>query len=141
MASGKLVPAVTMTIVSTPSSRLSASRRRRAFVSWRSIRVTNIVRRHYEIFCSESSPSIENELLFWMRLFIGGEFMLTRREAIMLSMAAYISRSNPTLAATTQGFNDQLYAGAMVIDALGGPGSNDPRVPEGSPLSARDIAD
>jgi membrane dipeptidase len=72
---------------------------------------------------------------------MGGEFMLTRREAIMFSVAAYLGRSSPTLAATAQGFSDQLYAGAMVIDALGGPGSNDPGVPEGSPLSARDIAD
>jgi membrane dipeptidase len=39
------------------------------------------------------------------------------------------------------GFSDRAYAGAMVIDALGGPGSQDPSVPDDSPLSAKDIAD
>jgi membrane dipeptidase len=67
--------------------------------------------------------------------------MLTRREAIALSLAACLGRSGAGHAAASTGFSDRAYAGAMVIDALGGPGSQDPSVPDDSPLSAKDIAD
>jgi membrane dipeptidase len=40
-----------------------------------------------------------------------------------------------------RGFSDQLYREAMVIDSLGGPGLNDPSIPDTAALTARDIAD
>jgi membrane dipeptidase len=66
--------------------------------------------------------------------------MLTRREAILISIGGLLCRTAAG-AATASGFSDDRYARAMVIDALGGPGSNDPTVPDGAPLSAKDIAD
>jgi membrane dipeptidase len=66
--------------------------------------------------------------------------MLTRREAILISIGGLLCRA-ATGAATASGFSDDRYARAMVIDALGGPGSNDPTVPDGASLSAKDIAD
>ncbi len=67
--------------------------------------------------------------------------MLTRREAIVLSLAACLGRSHASLAASSANFSDRQYAGAIVIDALGGPGSQDPSVPDGAALSAKDLAD
>ncbi len=67
--------------------------------------------------------------------------MLTRREAIALSLAACLGRSRAARAAPGVGFSDRQYAGAIVIDALGGPGSQDPSVPDDAPLSAKDVAD
>jgi len=67
--------------------------------------------------------------------------MLTRRKAIALSLTSCLARSKVGLAAPSFGFGDRRYAAATVIDALGGPGSQDPSVPDGSPLSTRDIAD
>ena len=64
--------------------------------------------------------------------------MLTRRAAILLSAAGLLCRSAPSFSA---GLSNEQYAGAMVIDALGGPGMNDPSIPDGTPLSAKDIAD
>ena len=64
--------------------------------------------------------------------------MLTRRAAILLSAAGLLCRSAAGFAA---GLSNEQYAGAMVIDALGGPGTNDPSIPDGMPLSAKDIAD
>ena len=66
--------------------------------------------------------------------------MLTRRAAILLSAAGILYRSATSFAAAA-GFSNERYAGAMVIDALGGPGMNDPSIPDGTPLSAKDIAD
>jgi membrane dipeptidase len=66
--------------------------------------------------------------------------MLTRREAILLPAAGLLCRSAASFAAAA-GFSNDRYAGAMVIDALGGPGVNDPSIPDGTPLSAKDIAD
>ena len=66
--------------------------------------------------------------------------MLTRRAAILLSAAGILCRSATSFAAAA-GFSNERYAGAMVIDALGGPGMNDPSIPDGTPLSAKDIAD
>jgi membrane dipeptidase len=65
--------------------------------------------------------------------------MLTRRAAILLPAAGLLCRSASFAAAA--GFSNDRYAGAMVIDALGGPGVNDPSIPDGTPLSAKDIAD
>jgi membrane dipeptidase len=66
--------------------------------------------------------------------------MLTRRAAILLSAAGLLCRSAASTA-TAAGFGSEKYAGAMVIDALGGPGMNDPSIPDGARLSAKDIAD
>jgi membrane dipeptidase len=66
--------------------------------------------------------------------------MLTRRAAILLSAAGLLCRSAASTA-TAAGFSREKYAGAMVIDALGGPGMNDPSIPDGTRLSAKDIAD
>ncbi len=66
--------------------------------------------------------------------------MLTRREAILISAAGLLWRSAAS-SATATGFGNEQYNSAMVIDALGGPGRNDPSVPDGTPLSAKDIAD
>jgi membrane dipeptidase len=66
--------------------------------------------------------------------------MLTRRAAILLSAAGLLCRSAAG-SAPAAGFGKEKYAGAMVIDALGGPGVNDPSIPDGTHLSAKDIAD
>jgi len=66
--------------------------------------------------------------------------MLTRREAILMTIAgSFCSWSNA--AAGTSGFSDQQYAAATVIDLLGAPGGSDPSAAEDAPLSPRDIAD
>ena len=68
--------------------------------------------------------------------------MLTRRDAILMSIAGFVGRSSIGVAAsTTAGFGDQRYSAAMVIDALGGPGGFDPDDAEGAPLSPKYIAD
>ena len=66
--------------------------------------------------------------------------MVTRRTAILLSAAGLLCRSAAS-SAPAAGFGNKQYSGAMVIDALGGPGGNDPSIPDGTPLSAKDIAD
>jgi hypothetical protein len=48
--------------------------------------------------------------------------MPNRREAIGLALAGAAFRFGVTDAATTTGFNERNYAGAVVIDALGAPG-------------------
>jgi len=65
--------------------------------------------------------------------------MLTRREAIRITIAGTLCRWNAS--AATSAFSDQQYAAAMVIDALGGPGGYDPNEPEDAPLSAKNLAD
>lgn len=67
--------------------------------------------------------------------------MLTRREAILISLAGYVCRWTSSNAASTTGFGGQRYAGAMVIDALGEPGGFDLSEPEDAPLSPKFIAD
>jgi membrane dipeptidase len=67
--------------------------------------------------------------------------VLTRREAILISLAGSIFRWTSTTAAAAKGFGDSRYAGAMVIDALGGPGGFDPNEPEDAPLSAKFVTD
>src|ERR1700678_818117 len=64
--------------------------------------------------------------------------MLTRREAIRITIAGTLCRWNAS--AATSAFSDQQYAAAMVIDALGGPGGHDPNEPEDAPLSAKNLA-
>jgi membrane dipeptidase len=66
--------------------------------------------------------------------------MTTRREAIAwVSAAAAATQWTPARAASA--FPASRYAGAMVIDALGGPGVVDPGAPDDAPLSARALAD
>lgn len=67
--------------------------------------------------------------------------MLTRREAILISLAGYFCRTGTTDAAPAVGFSDKQYGNAMVIDALGGPGGFEPDEPDGAPLSSRAVAD
>jgi membrane dipeptidase len=65
--------------------------------------------------------------------------MLNRRQAILVTIAATVCRWKA--GASAAGFNDQQYAAAMVIDALGGPGGYDPNEPDDAPLSAKNLAD
>ena len=66
--------------------------------------------------------------------------MTTRREAIAwMGAAAAATQWRPALAGNA--FPASRYAGAMVIDALGGPGVDDPSAAEDAPLSARALAD
>jgi membrane dipeptidase len=67
--------------------------------------------------------------------------MLTRRQAIVISLAGYFGRLGTIGAAPAAGFSDKQYASAMVIDALGLPGGLDPIAPDDAPLSPRFIAD
>jgi membrane dipeptidase len=71
--------------------------------------------------------------------------MLTRREAILGSIAATLSpwtvRAARPARAAEPGFSDQQYARAMVIDALGSPGGFDPGAPDDAPLTAQSVAD
>jgi membrane dipeptidase len=67
--------------------------------------------------------------------------MVTRREAILISLAGYVCRSSIARAAPAAGFSDKQYANAMVIDALGSPGGFDPGAPDDAPLSPQFIAD
>jgi len=67
--------------------------------------------------------------------------MLTRRDAILISLAGYMCRWTSSTAASATGFSDHRYAGAMVIDALGGPGGFDPNEAEDAPLSQKFVAD
>jgi membrane dipeptidase len=67
--------------------------------------------------------------------------MLTRREAILISIAGLLCRSSTSSAAPTGGFSDEQYARAMVIDALGAPGGFDPNASDDAPLSPKFIAD
>jgi membrane dipeptidase len=67
--------------------------------------------------------------------------VLTRREAILIALAGYLCRWTSSTAASAAGFGDQRYAGAMVIDALGGPGGFDPNEAEDAPLSEKFVVD
>src|SRR6202167_4342276 len=67
--------------------------------------------------------------------------MLTRRDAMTLAVLATMGRAAGAGAAELPGFSDQSYRDAMVIDSLGGPGLNDPSIPDNAALTARDIAD
>jgi len=68
--------------------------------------------------------------------------MLTRRDAILISLSGYFFRSGPTQAAAPAvGFSDKQYANAVVIDALGAPGGFDPNEAPDAPLSAKFLAD
>ena len=68
--------------------------------------------------------------------------MLTRREAILMSVAGSLYPWTVGAAAAPKGgYTDKQYAAAMVIDALGGPGGFDPDATEGGPLTPRFIAD
>lgn len=64
--------------------------------------------------------------------------MFTRRDALTLAVLAAAGRA---YAVESYGFSDSSYRNAMVIDALGGPGLNDPSIPDNAALTARDIAD
>jgi membrane dipeptidase len=64
--------------------------------------------------------------------------MITRRDALALAILAAAGRAG---AIESSGFADQSYRDAMIIDALGGPGINDPSIPDNAALTARDIAD
>jgi membrane dipeptidase len=66
--------------------------------------------------------------------------MTTRREAIAwMGAAAAATRCKSAFAGNA--FPASRYAGAMVIDALGGPGVDDPSAAEDAPLSAKALAD
>ncbi|MDP9012226.1 MAG: dipeptidase [Pseudomonadota bacterium] len=68
--------------------------------------------------------------------------MLSRREVILTCMAAgFGGWASSGAAASARGFGDQRYTGAMVIDALGGPGGFDPNAAEDAPLSQKFVAD
>lgn len=72
------------------------------------------------------------------------KYLLTRREAIAagIALSAYAALPRKAApAARAAGFSEGQYGRAMVIDALGGPGGTDPAIPEGSPLTAKDLAD
>jgi len=66
--------------------------------------------------------------------------MLTRRDAILLSVVGTLCRPT-TSTAGESGFGRQRYESAMVIDALGGPGGFDPNAPDNAPLSPKFVAD
>ena len=67
--------------------------------------------------------------------------MLTRRDAILVSLAAYATPWGFARAAAA-GFDEQRYTKAIVIDSLGGPGGFDPdAADDDGPLDARAIAD
>jgi membrane dipeptidase len=66
--------------------------------------------------------------------------MATRREAIgWMGAVAAATRWRPAFAGNA--YPVSRYAGAMVIDALGGPGLVDPGAPDDAPLPARALAD
>lgn len=70
--------------------------------------------------------------------------MLNRREMIGYTTAALVGRWSSAVAATSGQGNDfsaSRYERAVVIDALGGFGENDPSVPEGAPLTPKGLAD
>lgn len=68
--------------------------------------------------------------------------MLNRREVILTCMAGSLGGwASAGAAASARGFGDQRYTGAMVIDALGGPGGFDPNAAEDAPLSQKFVVD
>lgn len=67
--------------------------------------------------------------------------MLTRRDAILMSLSGYLLQSSAIRAAPAGGFSDKQYSNAIVIDALGEPGGFDPDEPRDAPLSAKSVAD
>ncbi|HEX4242721.1 MAG TPA: membrane dipeptidase [Steroidobacteraceae bacterium] len=63
---------------------------------------------------------------------------MSRRRFVQLAgAAALLGRAS----AAPRGYGADAYEHAMVIDALGGPGDNDPGAPENAPLSAHAVAD
>jgi membrane dipeptidase len=66
--------------------------------------------------------------------------MTTRREAIAW-MGAAAAATGWKSALAGNDFPASRYAGAMVIDALGGPGVDDPSAADDAPLSAKALAD
>jgi membrane dipeptidase len=66
--------------------------------------------------------------------------LTTRRQAIAWVGAAAVAARWGDASADT-GFPSSRYAGAMVIDALGGPGTFEPGAPDDAPLSPRALAD
>jgi membrane dipeptidase len=67
--------------------------------------------------------------------------MPTRRDAITLAVLASLGGAYRGIAAQAAVFGEQAYADCIVIDGLGGPGVNDPGLPDDATLTARDIAD
>jgi len=68
--------------------------------------------------------------------------MWTRRDALLLTMAGALAPWFARAAAAgAHGFGEGRYAGAMVIDALGGPGGFEPGLPDDAPLIPRFIED
>jgi membrane dipeptidase len=67
--------------------------------------------------------------------------MLTRRDAIRITLAGSVCPWKSLAAAARPGFSDQQYAAAIIIDCQGGPGGSDPNAPDDSPLSQKDLAD
>ena len=68
--------------------------------------------------------------------------MLTRRDAILVSLGAFAAPWTLARATAPTGFEEQRYAKAIVIDSLGGPGGFDPdATDDDGPLDARAIAD
>jgi membrane dipeptidase len=66
--------------------------------------------------------------------------MTTRREVIAWAGAAAATARWRTATAAAA-YSKSRYAGAMVIDALGGPGAVDPGAPDDAPLSPKALAD
>jgi membrane dipeptidase len=67
--------------------------------------------------------------------------MLTRRDALRLGTLAYLGHCGVARATDAHDFGDQRYRDAIIIDALGGPGLDDPSLPAIPVLTSRDIAD
>ena len=67
--------------------------------------------------------------------------MLTRRDAIAMTIAGFSVPWSQAGAETTTAFTDMQYAKAMVIDGLGGLGGFDPNLPDDAPLPAKWVAD
>lgn len=67
---------------------------------------------------------------------------MNRREVVLTCLAACLGRWAPSGAApSAHGFDGERYAGAIVIDALGGPGGFDPNAADDAPLSPKFVAD
>ncbi len=67
--------------------------------------------------------------------------MLTRRNALLISLAGCAAPWSLVRAALPPAFDGERYAKAIVIDALGGPGGDDPDAADDAPLDARAVAD
>lgn len=67
--------------------------------------------------------------------------MLTRREAIAITIGGLSAGWRQYGFAANPGFDETQYAKAMVIDALGGPGGFEPGQPDDAPLLPKFVAD